>query len=187
MELLYKREKTEDDINKLVGMHKNLVYYCLAEANQTYNQDAESAAFEALWDAVNLFDIYAVSAFSTFACKVITNRIYTVLRDAKKREKNEIVTEDCTSFFTEAYVEDIEDTANKNYTKLCNQIDGYIVNQTDKIKSILVYWKMHDYNVSATEIAAKCSVSASYVSRVQLSFRVAIQNIQRANKKLNKS
>lgn len=189
MDLLYKRDKTTEDVEKLVHAHKNLVYYCLAQTKQTNNQDAESAAFEALWDAVNLFDVYATTAFSTFACTVINNRIYTVLRNDKKRRKKEILVENSTSFFTDNYDIDSADKQelhNKQYIRLCNQIDYYINNQTDKISTILLYWRSKCYKASTIEIAAQCNVSSSYVSRVQVSFKVAIQAMIKENNKLDK-
>ena len=54
--------KTKEDIEQLLYENKNLVYYMLTKTGQLLNQDAESAAWEGLWDAVNLFDIYAKTA-----------------------------------------------------------------------------------------------------------------------------
>lgn len=189
MDLLYKRDKTEDDVDKLVRIHKNLVYYCLSELNQINNQDAESAAFEALWDAINLFDVYATTAFSTYACKVIKNRILSVIKKQKKHRENEILAESSTSFFNDSYelgAEEEYTKQDKRYNKLCRQIDGYINNQTDKGKAILLYWRSKCYNATTIDIAAHCGVSSSYVSRVQVSFKVAVQAMIKSNNKFDK-
>lgn len=182
MELLYKRDKTPEDVEKLVYVHKNLVYYCLSQTGQLNNQDAESAAFEALWDSVNLFDVYSTTAFSTFACTVIKNRILTVLRDSKKLRTTEVPLKD-TMLSTH---DTCEQPNNRNYNRLCRQIDNYINCQTDKINAILTYWRSKCYNVSAAKIAEQCNVSPSYVSRVQLSFKVAVQGFTKANKNFDK-
>lgn len=184
MDLLYKRDKTDEDVAKLLRMHKNLVYYCLAQTQQIYNHDAESAAFEALWDAINLFDVYATTAFSTFACKVIINRIYTVLRDAKTHNKREILVENSAKFI-DCYEQDSE-IQDKRYIRLCNQIEQYISEQTDKIRAILIYWRARNYKATTVDIAQHCGVSASYVSRVQVSFRVAIQAMLKENREFDK-
>ena len=78
-DLIYKLDKTSEDIDALLQEHKNLVYYILTKTGQLRNQDAESAAWEAM-GCVNLFDVYAKTAFSTFACTLIKNAVNNVLR-----------------------------------------------------------------------------------------------------------
>ena len=84
-ELIYKLNKTAADVDELLLQHKNLVYYRLAQMNQLANQDAESAAWEALWDSIMTFDVFGSTAFSTYACRCITNAINTVLRKQQPR------------------------------------------------------------------------------------------------------
>ena len=87
-ELIYKLNKTAADVDELLLQHKNLVYYRLAQMNQLTNQDAESAAWEALWDSIMTFDVFGSVAFSTYACRCITNAINTVLRKQQHDKRN---------------------------------------------------------------------------------------------------
>ena len=57
-DLIYKPVKSKNDVNKLLQVHKNLVYWCLGKMNKLNDQECESAAWEALWDAINRFDVF---------------------------------------------------------------------------------------------------------------------------------
>jgi DNA-directed RNA polymerase specialized sigma24 family protein len=171
-DLLYKRDKTKEDIEQLLYENKNLVYYMLTKTGQLLNQDAESAAWEGLWDAVNLFDIYSKTAFSTFACVIMRNAINDVLRKQKHYGQH-------TCCFTET----IENTCacfmpEEESMEFCNRIEDlfneYLKARAGISRDILLAWRSSEYTSSATNLAIICKTSPSYVSRVQLAFRAFI-------------
>lgn len=167
-ELIYKRDKTRQDVEELLKQHKNLIYYRLTQMGQLNNQDAESAAWEALWDAIETFSVYETTAFSTYACRCINNAINTVLR-AQQIEKGHIECvelDETNILFTQddykcADTMQIIDDTFRWYMETC----------TDLSRDILQLWRVGGFADSATEIAKLCHTSPSYVARVQCAFR----------------
>lgn len=169
MELIRKLDKTKKDINLLILQNKNLVYYMLSSMNIINNHDAESAAWEALWDSINRFDIFADNEFSTFACTVIRNAINNVLRKQQIDINNTCVLEDLT---LAASIFICDDICNADTTRRVLDIfNSYVVTKHGVYKNVLLVWQSSNFAASATEIAKVCSTSSSYVGRVQCSFR----------------
>ena len=46
-DLIYKPVKSKDDVNRLLQMHKNLIYWCLGKMNKLNDNECESADWEA--------------------------------------------------------------------------------------------------------------------------------------------
>ena len=170
-DLLYKRDKTRQDVDELLLQHKNLVYYRLSCMGQLANQDAESAAWEALWDAVETFDVYGKTAFSTYACTCITNAINTVLRKQLIEKKHIICVELSaanTLFTTDTY-------SNPEVLEILDEVFAWhMTNSTEKAKAVLQLWRSNGFSGSATMLAEACNTTASYVSRIQCSFRAVL-------------
>lgn len=168
-ELIYKLNKTAADVDELLLQHKNLVYYRLAQMNQLTNQDAESAAWEALWDSIMTFDVFGDTAFSTYACRCITNAINTVLRKQQHDKRNTVELNELTEanlLFTDDSYESADtmqrvDEAFKIYISTCK----------GKSRDVLLLWRASGFEMSATALAKQCATSTSYVARVQCSFR----------------
>lgn len=170
-DLLYKVNKTKSDIDKLLAENKRLVYHVLKVCNVLDNQDAESAAWEALWDAINLFDIYSNNSFSTYAYTVIRNAVYDVLRRQRRVKEQEGPTENIDDYADKIVATDTEDISDGVIKKL---FDDYIIGKQGKIRDVLLFWYSCDFEVPATQIALACGCSKSYVSRVQDAFRAFI-------------
>lgn len=167
-DLIYKRDKTRQDIEELLLQHKNLVYYRLSQYGQLHNQDAESAAWEALWDAIETFSVYEKTAFSTYACKCINNAINTVLRSQQIEKKHiECVSLDDSNIL---FTEDTYDSA-ETMRVVDEAFKWHMENCTDLSRDILQLWRAGGFSDSATYIAKVCHTSTSYVARVQCSFR----------------
>lgn len=170
-DLIYKLNKTAQDIDDLLLEHKNLVYFLLSKMGQLNNPDAESAAWEALWDAINLFDIYASTAFSTFACTLIKNAINGVLR------KQAIEKQYLCAFTYEAenisavYIEE-EDS--ENFLEQCFR--EFVASKTGTIQRVLLAWYNSDFMLSGVELAKLCHTSPSYVSRIQRTLRAYLSS-----------
>lgn len=168
-DILYKVEKTSDDIDQLLQKHRRLVYYMLTNYKQLNNQEAESAAWEALWDAINMFDVYSTTAFSTFACTYIGNAIKGVLR--KQHSENKHV-------YTFSYFEDslevicIVEPADAHSTAFIEEaFRTFVATKSGKIRDILLAWHSSEFTDTVTNIAVRTGTTASYVSRVQCTFR----------------
>ena len=171
-DILYKLDKTPDDISKLLERHKGLVYRMLTDYGQLQNPDAESAAWEGLWDAINLFDVFSTNAFSTFACHTIKNRIGDVLRkqnSAHKKQLQYMYETQPDPMVIEAGYFNIEDE--QFLAKFKQDFELYISRKSGVTKAILMAWYSMGFSTTATNIAAACNCSSSFVSRVQCDFR----------------
>lgn len=172
-DLLYKMDKSKADIETLLDENKNLVYHLLTQCNQLQNQEAESAAWEALWDAICTFDIFCTTAFSTWACTLIKNRIGDVLRTQKceKKKAREIQQELHTTISDTNYT----DKESKEFLKKFKEhFDRYIAFKTGITRDVLLMWYGTGFECSVTNLAAACNCSASFVSRIQIDFRAYI-------------
>jgi len=167
MDLLYKANKTAEDIDTLLSEHQRLVYYMLKRMKQRGNPDAESVAWEALWDAINLFDIYSKTEFSTYACTLIQNAVNNVLRKQTKQyaAQQELVHQ-------LRYMLHID---SKSEVYMLHRIgfllDKYLKDKSVITKQVLSAWYESEFEYSVTELSRTCGCAASYVSRIQQLFR----------------
>lgn len=79
------------DINDKIAENKGLVYQQLARFNLTYDQDAESYAYEALYKAVITYDASTGTVFSTYAVCVIANALRKHLRTLNKKRQLDVI------------------------------------------------------------------------------------------------
>ena len=175
-ELLYKLKKTDDDINQLLQAHKNLVHYVLARLGCLNNHDYESAAFQGLWNAVQTFDIFGSTAFSTYAYSCIRNAINDVRRKDMRRNNTEQIvdfTVTTTDYVFPVYdcavnVED-EEAAERILTLTQEYISG--MRQDTIACRIIKAWYAYRFDISETNLAKLCNTSSTNVSRAQAMFR----------------
>ena len=172
--LLYKPDKSREDVEQLLSQHKNLIYYMLRNMGQLYNQDCESAAWEALWDAVCTFDIYSKAQFSTYACTLIRNAINDVLRKQALINKYE------TAMFE--YTDQCELDAIPAQNRSADEVNTvevlfreFLINCKPVAKAILQAWRASGFEMHGNELAKMCGSTTSYVSRVKRSFRVFLK------------
>lgn len=170
-DLIYKRDKTRKDVDELLAQHKNLIYYRLTQMGQLHNQDAESAAWEALWDAIETFDVFGSTAFSTYACTCITNAINDVLRRQLAEKKH----------FTLVELDDaqeipvVDEYTDPDVIRVINEtFDWHMKNSTPIVKNVLQLWRASGFTANATVLAKACGTSSSYVQRIQVSFRARL-------------
>lgn len=173
-DLLYKMEKTKQDIEELLAEHKNLVYYRLSQMGQLHNQDAESAAWEALWDAIGTFSVYEKTAFSTYACTCITNAVNSVLRKQKLEAEHYGYCE--LSENIPAVTHDTD--ADVDYEQLKKIVqetfDEHLAASRGLSRDILLFWRSTGFDENRTTIAKACGTSVSYVSRVIQGFKARL-------------
>ena len=173
-DLLYKPDKTRRDIEELLAEHKNLIYYRLTQMGQLHNQDAESAAWEALWDAIGTYSVYEKTAFSTYACACITNAINGVLRKQLHEfeqfgycELNENIPAVTKSMD--------EDSSYEQLKKIVQEVfDEHLAASRGLARDILLFWRSVDFEENKTTIAKACNTSVSYVSRVIQGFKARL-------------
>lgn len=168
-ELLYKRDKSAADINDLIIKHKNIVYYMLGLMGQTNNSDAESAAYEALWDAVSMFDVYGTTSFSNYACHLIRNAVNGVLRKQQAEHEHICIVSEIPE---DAALTTYPETDNVELiAEIYKHFDSYINKRQGLCRNILLVWYSSNFEISNTQVAQVCGCSVSYVSRVQQDFR----------------
>lgn len=173
-DLLYKQNKTGADIDELLLQHKNLVYYKLAQMGQLNNPDAESAAWEALWDAIMTFDIYSKTAFSTYACRCIVNAVNSVLRK-QQYEKKRMISFDDLSEANLLCTDGNFDSAST--TQAIEQgVATFVATYHGLPRDIILRWQASGFEMSVTMLAAACNTSTSYVSRVITLFRAILSS-----------
>jgi len=172
MDLIYKRDKTQDDVNQLINKHHKLVYYMLHNMNLLDDQDAESAAFQALWDAVETFDVFSSVPFANYACTVLKNRLNDLLRERAAAKRNVFTLVEISSANTLFICDEIvsQDTAEIIHHHFDTYVNSPKIMHT-VARSVLLVWFAADFEMNATNIAKICKTSPSYVSRVQCSFR----------------
>lgn len=169
-DLIYKPVKSKNDVNKLLQVHKNLVYWCLGKMNKLNDQECESAAWEALWDAINRFDVFGTTAFSSFAVRVIKNRVNDVLRKRKILE-NET---DASDYFEAAdngspiylQIEAVDELA-----RVQKIFDEYLALKSGTSKNVLLVWRAANFDIEPKHIAKICSTTTATVGKVIVSFR----------------
>lgn len=171
---LYKPEKTRRDIEELLEEHKNLIYYRLSQMGQLHNPDAESAAWEALWDAIGTFSIYESTAFSTYACTCITNAINGVLRKQLREQEQYGFCEldENIQAATRSLSEHIE---SQQLRAIVQEVfDEHLAASRGLSRDILLFWRSVDFDENKTTIAKACGTSVSYVSRVLQGFKARL-------------
>ena len=170
--LLYKLNKTDDDIELLLAQHKNLVYHMLTTMGQLNNQEAESAAWDALWMSVGTFDVFSTNEFSTYACVLIRNSINDVLRKQQLEYTHKcsmLQLADNNSLIYDMSVDNAELVA---FIDL--HFSNYIKTKSGITKNILLAWYSSGFLLNVTNISKMCNCSVSYASRVQNVFRAFI-------------
>lgn len=176
-DLLYKPVKTPDDVNKLMNKHKNLVYKLLADFGYLGMHEYESAGLEALWTAIETFDIFANNAFSTYAYKCIKNALNSVYRLDMTRRKH-YISMDFTENEMEFVVDDatIKIESDEAVQKILTYTREYLDNldkNTFGYKAIQL-WYSTQFTLTPSKIAEMIGTSTSIVSRAQQLFRAYI-------------
>ncbi len=170
-DLMYKLDKTDEDINRLIGRNKNLVYYMLGLMNKIDDQDCESAAYEALWDAVSCFDVFSNVPFADYACTCIKNAINDVLRKRQAQKRSMYIAVELTDDVNIFYTDEVCSVETLN--KVNKLFDTYIKEHItgSLARDIMLVWYSSTFEMPTSQIAKACNTTPSYVGRVQCAFR----------------
>lgn len=175
-DLIYKLNKTNDDVDALIAQHKNLVYYILGIMHVREDADCESAGFEALWDAINCFDVFCSVPFASYACQCIKNAVNDTIRNKQALKRSMYTAVELTDEMDLFYTDEI--CSADTFIKVEKLFNEYISKYTSQqlARNILLVWYSSTFESSATEIAKICKTTPSYVCRVQCAFRAYIGN-----------
>lgn len=176
--IFLKDEKTPEDIDTMLRLHRNLVYNFLQQKNLVDNQTAESAGWEGLLNAINTYDYHMEVSFSSFAYSCIRNAVYVSIRQ-KKRVVDETsydalveINHDipsnldlCTSL--------IQDESCERIYKIIKELMLSLSPDTPKYK-ILATWLSGKFSYSVTQLANVIGTTKQNASRILQWIRVSI-------------
>lgn len=171
-------------MNTLIKTHSGLVYRQLHKFNLIRDHDAESIAFEALYNAIKDFDESKGTKLSTVATVYIYNALGSYVRSLNKKRVIQVV-----SYNNVAYEDDTEEhefvdmlssgvdieedyirsELYKHTRATFNELYDMLTNETHK--SILKLWSDSEFKATTVEISKQLNVSQSYVSQVINNFK----------------
>lgn len=174
-----------EDINMLIQTHSGLVYNQLHRFKLIQDQEAESIAYEALYNAILNFDSSKGNKLSTVATVYIYNALGSYVRSLNKQRQLQVV----------SYHNIADDNGNEYVNILSTSIDieqEYIKNELYKIvievfsiqydkltnekhKAIIGLWRDSEFSAQTKDIAKQISVSQSYVSQVINNFKYTLK------------
>lgn len=173
------------ELDKLIHKHSSLVYKQLHKFFLTDDPEAESIAFEALYNAIENYDASTGNSMSTVATVYIYNALGSYVRWLNRKSKLEVVSYNNVAYSDESDVQhEFVDMLCSNSTPETSYIEkeclsevyeafDYILNKIGSAsqKEIILEWKKSDFSIKSTDIAVKLGVSQSYVSQTISKFR----------------
>lgn len=175
-DLLYKLQKTTEDVNELIKAHKNLVYYTLTRLGCLHNAECESAAYQGLWDAIETFDVFSTVSFSTYAYSCIRNAINDCRRKSKRvNEHEESVDFTITTMTYNA--PQVDCTTLVESSEAVQRIMQYAQEYIEAMQQntiscrVMKAWYAYRFEISETDLAKLCKTSPTNVGRAQAMFR----------------
>lgn len=177
---------SKEAIEQLIVLNKGLVYTCMRELNLSNDPDAESAGFEALYNAILNYDSSKSKAkFSSYAYRAIFNRVNGVHRSRGTLINRNTYLIGCTNdgdeydnnYFDSVFRSDYDLGRNTATKDLLNQVQAYLENYIDMMKpglpkSIMYRWYyVHNCEVLLTELCEECECSHAYCRKVLKTFR----------------
>ncbi len=164
------------DINDTIAENLGLVYGQLKRFELLGDQDAESAAYEALYNAIVSYNDASSTKFSTYAICVIANAIRMVLRARRNKKQintvsyHEPIGDENEETFADvlSYGDTIDDVLLRNEMRedIYNAIMRVYNNlTTENAKRIFIMWYRSDFTATQRDIAEALNVSQPTVCR----------------------
>lgn len=176
------------EIDRLIDKHKGLVYHQLHKFRLINDQEAESIAYEALYNAIKNYDSSKGTAISTVATVYIYNALGSYVRTLNKQRQLTVVSYNNFTCFDDSegheYLDTLADKTNleKDYIdKEMRQItieafeEMYNKLTNEKHKAILRIWRESEFIAPTTDIAKQVNVSQSYVSQIINNFKFSLK------------
>jgi RNA polymerase sigma factor (sigma-70 family) len=165
------------DINDIISDNLGLVYSQLKRFELLHDQDAESAAYEALYNAVKTYDSNSSTKFSTYAICVIANALRMILRSRRNKKQLSVVsyneTYDCDDD-EKSFVDIMTDGESIEDIMLRAELRGEIYKALKNVyhelnegtvKKVFVMWYKSDFKILQRDMAAALGVSQPSVNR----------------------
>lgn len=172
------------DVNRLIEANKGLVFRQLHKFNLINDPEAESIAYEALYNAIMNYDASKGNKLSTVATVYIYNALGSYVRSLNVKRQLQTV-----SYNNIAYSDDSDEyefvdllpcseTIEEAYIK--KEVGRYAIEAFDKLydklanekhKAILKAWKDSEFTAQTREIGKQVGVSQSYASQIINNFK----------------
>lgn len=172
----------------LIEKHSGLVYSQLHKFNLIRDHDAESIAYEALYNALKNYDESKGTAISTVATVYIYNALGSYVRSLNKQRQltivsynNFLLAEDPDNHeYLETLADDYDmekEVVDKDVHRITMQAfnEAYSNLTNDKHKAILSIWRDSEFTAQTTDIAKQVGVSQSYVSQTINNFKYTLK------------
>lgn len=172
------------DINNTIKNNVGLVMNQLSKMHVTFDPDAESIGYEALYNAALTYDPSKGAAFSTYATCCIYNALGSYIRTMRKKRQLDTV-----SYNAIAFSEDGSDHEFLDFLTDHNDAEKCVMRQelnhkvlevykivyksitNDKHSTIIQAWHESDYCMSNKELADRVGVSQPYVNQIINTFK----------------
>lgn len=176
------------DIDMLIKKHLGLVYSQLHRFKLINDPEAESIAYEALWNAISNFDESKNTKLSTVATVYIYNALGSYVRKLNKQRVIETISYNNIAYADENEEHEFVDMLSTgedimtNYIKqetqvyvreVFNELYRGLTKETHK--QIIALWNESDFSATTVEIAKQANVSQSYVSQVLNNFKFKLK------------
>ena len=175
------------NIDKIIENNMGLVYKQLHRFHLVNDDEAYSLAMEALWQAVETFDVTKGFQFSTYASVCIYNAIGRYIRHKNRKRQLEIISYNAivddndgdTEF--EYFFGDLTDDPEKRV--LLKELDVFIKQSISEeyfklsgnSRIVIGAWIASDYKVKQGELAKATGIAQPTVSRILSAFKYKLK------------
>lgn len=183
---LLSTDLTEDSIEEIIKLNEGLVWKQINRFGLLGDPEAESIGFEALFHAINSFDINKKSKFSTYATVCIYNRLGSYVRSLNTLIRVNTISydtpvNDTGSTHLDTFVSDfdVEDYVldNEKVIVILNSVDACLNEMTNETQyNIISLWRKSGFKATHREIATTLDCSQSYVSGTISKFRKKLKS-----------
>lgn len=176
------------DVDKLIDANKGLVFSQLHKFKLAGDPEAESLAYEALYNAILNYDKTKGNKLSTVATVYIYNALGSYVRTLNAKRQIQTI-----SYNNVAYSDDSEDhefvdlfaseeTIEDSYIR--RELGRYAIEAFDRLydklandkhKAILKAWKESEFSAQTKEIGKLVGVSQSYASQIINNFKHSLR------------
>lgn len=178
----------QGDMNALIQKHLGLVYKQLHKFKLVQDPEAESIAYEALYNAIKNYDSSKGTAISTVATVYIYNALGSYVRSLNKQRQlivisynNLLCLDDSDEHeYLETLADDFDmekDLVDKDVHRIAMETFDSILNTITnaKHKTIITIWRDSEFTAQTTDIAKQIGVSQSYVSQTLNNFKFRLR------------
>lgn len=184
------------DINDTIAENTGLIYKQLLKFGLADNQDAESIAYEALYNAILSYNETKNTKFSTYATVCIYNALGTFMRSLNKKRQLDVTSYNRVAYidnetehefvdFISTYISvETEYINNETLLRIRYVFNSYVdMLKNEKHRRILMCWDASNFKATATDIAKEVGVSQSYVSQVLATTKSKLRQLLKEEQK----